>query len=437
MKRISLLSLTLILMFASGCGFIQRKPESLTETKGSPDTTPIYQYDGWIIARASVHNHTTFSDGCFIPEDLVKQARKEGIAVLAITDHREGEICLGNTKSKGLCVDMGGIDTKKRGYKKYFEAISKLAAESKSPLILLGMEVGPYFWNTGVAPYFNFTAAHWHFTTYNINDVSVYENMPVRKQLMAFRERDPGLKPYIEWVDYMIKNGALVFQAHPDSSDYEKYYTAMLLAVAPIQLTDNIPNLTGVAIIPSGLTHVGIPGGEWDTAQLQYMAGLRNAPLWGWGESDFECPPDSLRRGTTMFYVKELSKENVLAAMKTGKMIALMGADFQDIYVQEFSVGDGKASDRKIMFGESVKLNGPAVVRFSTNKDAPGQEVRLIRNGKVIYTGKTSKFEFRDEEAAKSKDKVFYRVGVEGQGPFEIEEGNRLFTNPIFVDWNK
>ena len=100
-------------------------------------------------------------------------------------------------------------------------------------------------------------------------------------------------------------------------------------------------------------------------------------------------------------------------------------------------MGDGKASDRKIMFGESVKLNGPAVVRFSTNKDAPGQEVRLIRNGKVIYTGKTSKFEFRDEEAAKSKDKVFYRVEVEGQGPFEIEEGNRLFTNPIFVDWNK
>ena len=32
---------------------------------------------------------------------------------------------------------------------------------------------------------------------------------------------------------------------------------------------------------------------------------------------------------------------------------------------------------------------------------------------------------------------VFYRVEVEGRGPFKLGEGNRLFTNPIFVDWNK
>jgi len=437
MKRSSLLSLALVLMFASGCGYIQQKPEPLTETKGSPDTTPVYQHDGWIIARASVHNHTTFSDGCRTPEDLVRQARNEGIAVLAVTDHREGEICLGSRKSKGLCVDMGGMDTKKRGYRKYFDVINKLAAESKSPLILLGMEVGPYFWNQGVAPYFNFTGVHWHFTSYGVDDVSVYEKMPVRNDLMAFREPDPGLKPYLEWVDYMVKNGALVFQAHPESTDYGKYYTAMLLAGAPTQFTDKIPSLTGVAVIPEGFTQVGQPGKEWDRAQLQYMAGLREAPLWGWGEADYHCPPDLLRHGTTMFYVKELSKENVLAAMKTGKMIALMGEDFQDIYVTEFSVGDGKASDRKIMFGESVKISGPAVVRFSANKDAPGQEVRLVRNGKVVFTGNSSKFEFRDEQAAKDKDKVFYRVEVEGRGPMEIELGNRLFTNPVFVDWNK
>ena len=437
MKRSSLYSLALILMFASACGYIQQKPEPLTENQGAPDTTPIYQYDGWIIARASVHNHTTFSDGCRTPEDLVRQARNEGLAVLAVTDHREGQICVGNKKSKGVCVDMGGIDTKKRGYRKYFDEIGKLAAESKSPLILLGMEVGPYFWNTGVAPYFNFTGVHWHFTTYGIDDPAIYEKMPVRKQVMDFREPDPGLKPYIEWVDYMVKNGALVFQAHPEGTDYGKYYTAMLLAGAPTQFTDKIPSLTGVAIIPEGFTQVGRPGGEWDTAQLQYMAGIRKAPLWGWGEADFHCPPDILRHGTTMFYVKNLAKDDILSAMKTGKMVALMGQDFQDIYVTEFSVGDGKPATDKIMFGQSVKISGPAVVRFSTNKDAPGQEVRLIRSGKVIYTSKSSKFEFRDDEAAKNKDKVFYRVEVEGQGPMEIEKGNRLFTNPIFVNWDK
>jgi hypothetical protein len=261
--------------------------------------------------------------------------------------------------------------------------------------------------------------------------------MPVRNKVMPYREAYPGLKPYLDWVDYMVENGALVFQAHPESSDHGKYYTAMLLADAPIHFTDKITNLTGVAIIPEGFTQVGRPGREWDRAQLQYMAGLRAAPLWGWGESDYHCPPELLRHGTTLFYVKNLAKADILSAMKSGMMVALMGEDFQNIYVTEFSVGDGKPADKNIMFGESVKFSGPAVVRFSLNKDAPEQEVLLIRNGKVIFSSKRGKFEYRDEEAAKNKDKVFYRVEVEGRGPMEIEKGNRLFTNPIFVDWKK
>jgi hypothetical protein len=64
---------------------------TLLEKLGTPQHTPIYQSGEWLIARGSVHNHTNFSDGCRIPEDLVQQARNEGVSVLAITDHREAD----------------------------------------------------------------------------------------------------------------------------------------------------------------------------------------------------------------------------------------------------------------------------------------------------------------------------------------------------------
>jgi hypothetical protein len=430
-----LFAAVLLFLLAAGCGYIRTKQVPFQTSKASPDTTPVYHLDDWLIARASMHNHTTFSDGCRSPEDLVQQARDEGIAVLAITDHREGTLCLGEK----ICLDLGGVDNKKRGsYDRYFEELQKLSSQTADPILFIGLETGPYFWNEGVLPYANLKGVHWHFTSYGIDDKEVYKKMPARMGVAAKPEPDPGIKPYQEWVDYMVKAGGMVFQAHPESFDNGVYGGVVhMISGMPIHLTDKLTNLTGVAVIPEGFVVVGRPGGEWDRAQLQYLAGLRPNPLWAWGEADYHCTPPNLRNGTTLFYLKKLAREDVLAAMKSGMMVALMGEDFQDIYVSEFSVGDDKPALEKIMFGKSVKLNSTPVIRFSLNKPVPEQEVRLIRSGKVIFTTQASSFEFKDDEAAALKEKVFYRVEVEGRGPMEITKGNRLFTNPMFVSWNK
>lgn len=36
---------------------------------------------------ADLHNHSTFSDGSFIPEELLKKAKEKGVKALALTDH--------------------------------------------------------------------------------------------------------------------------------------------------------------------------------------------------------------------------------------------------------------------------------------------------------------------------------------------------------------
>lgn len=420
-----------LLVIFSGCGYINEKPIPLGEKKGISEHTPFWNYEGWIIARGSIHNHTTFSDGCRTPEDLIQQARNEGLAVLSITDHREGRTCL--DKDQKICVNMGGFDSKKVGSKKYFDYMKKLADETEWPVLLVGFEIGPYMWNEGYFPWLTLKATHWHFTVYKIDTPELFSKMPAPWGVLPQPQPDPGLKPYLDFVNYVIDNGGIVFQAHPESGNYERYYNLIyLLSGAPTHLTEKLLRLTGVAIVPSGLEEVAQPSGEWDRANAQYLVGIREKPLWGIGDADFHCPDpgESLRNGTTLFYLKNLTRDEVFNAMLSGKMVALMGEAFQEVFVSEFSVGDGKTGTDKIMLGEEVSLSTVPVIKFSLNREIPGQIISLIRNGKKIFQTRTSSFEFRDEKAGIKKVPVFYRVEVRS------EDGKSwLFTNPIFVSW--
>jgi hypothetical protein len=433
MRGRAVLAAVLVFAFSAGCGWLSKKQIPLTENPAAPLDTPVYNHEGWVIARGSLHNHTTYSDGCRTPEDLVKQARNEGIAVLSFNDHREGRMCA----SKNFCVDVGGVDSPKVGYQKYYEHISRLAADNKNPIIIYGHEVVPYLWNERAFPFLLGRGGNWHYTVYGLNNPDLYAKMPARKQISSKRETDPGLDPFVKFVNYIRDNGGFVFLAHPDIADNQWLLTAHSWSPAATDFPPKLLRLSGVAVLPEGFLGVGVPGGTWDLALFEYLAGYRPEPLWGWGEADYHCPPLDLRYGTTLFYLRSLTRDDVFNAMKTGSMVALMGQDFQDVYVTEFSVGDGKPAKEKIMLGQSVKISGPAVVRFSLNKDVSLRETRLIRNGKVIFTSKSGSFEYRDDEAGARKDPVFYRVDVEGQGPDELGKGNRLFTNPVFVDWNK
>ncbi len=435
MKKKNILLPLLIGFFIIGCGYINQKPYGLIQKAGTPEHTPTWNYGGWIVARGSVHNHTTYSDGNLSPEELIQNARNQGIAVLAITDHREGSICIG--KHQLICGNMGGVDSKKVGYEKYWEHITRLAKETTDPVILPGFEVAPHMWNEGYFPYLSIKASHWHFTTYGIDDIKVYENMPARAMMLMKPEQDPTAQPFVEFVDYITANGGMVFQAHPESFEYERYFDLVyLLAAAPVHLTDKLDNLTGVAILPEGINVVGKPGGEWDKALASYMVGIRKTPLWAWGEADFHLAPEGkLYNAATLFYLKSLDRAEVYNAMRTGRMVAISGEAFQESYVSEFSVSDAGPAQEKIMLGQTAVLSGPPVVRFSLSKEVPLSEARLIRNGKVVYSGKGCNFEFKDSEAFAKKSPVYYRVELIGEGPQEYGNTTRLITNPIFINW--
>ncbi len=418
------------LVLAMGCGYVKRERVPLKQVLEQPMLTPIYEHGGWIIARGSVHNHTTYSDGCRSPEDLVQMARNEGVAILAITDHREGRICGGE-----ICVDVGGVNSKKCGYPRYMDHIKSLAAASEMPMIIPGMEVAPYAWNERDLPWFLIRGSGWHFTVYGIEDPEVYENMPARDQFALRSEDAAGVEPYDEFVNYIRDEGGLVFQAHPESSENEWVGPLHLWTGAPTHLTARLGRLTGVAVIPSGVFIAGKPGGEWDQALVQYIVGMREEPLWAWGETDYHCPPGILSRSGTLFYLDEFTRDSVFEAVRQGRMVAVMGEAFLDSYVAQFSAGEGRAAQGGVILGEEVDLSRPAVIRFSLNKDVTIKEARLIRNGKVIYTTTGSSFEYKDTEGFESGGRCYYRVELMGKDASETQRGSRLFTNPVFVKY--
>jgi hypothetical protein len=431
MKGKIFFGLLLTVLVGAGCG--PKKPVPVTEQK-TPEHTPVWNYEGWTIARGSMHNHTIYSDGCHTSADLVKLARNQGIAVLGISDHREGRTCLG--KNAKVCANAGGVEGRGKGYPKYMAEIAKLADESKNPLIIPGLEIVPYVWNAQGFPLMVIMGDNWHFTAYNIKDPAVFENMPAFKTIKLRAQKDPGADPYNKWVDYLRDNGGLVFQAHPGWGDPHWIMTIKFPDVHPVQLTDELPRLTGVALLPEGF-NAAPPGGKWDQALMQYLAGYRDAPLWAWGESDYHCPDKThgLRLGTTLFYLKDYTRDSVLDAIKKGRFVALMGEAFQEVFVSEFSVGDNQPARNKIMLGEQVRLAGPALVKFSLNKDVPIKEARLVRDGKVIYTTNAASFEFADKDALEKRLNCYYRVEVIGPGPVEQDNANLIYTNPVFVSF--
>jgi hypothetical protein len=440
-RRWLLLTLLLV-VFVAGCSnliYLTGQKAIPLGPAGEQERTPIYRYGEWTIARASMHNHTTFSDGVRTPEDLLELARREGIAVLAYNDHREGGIKI----KHGPRIPVNGIERKGVGYNVYFDRLRPLREQSRDILVLIGAEVNPFLYNFGKVPYLNIAYQNRHLTVYGIDDPQVFWEMPV------WREVDPSppmpyqdLSHFQEFIDYIRRNGGIVMAAHVESKQDDWVGPVHFFDQPPINHIHDLRHLDAFSILPEAYHALaGGAGGIWDTTLLEYLMGMRDQAPWCMGDADYHGPEGGLTWSTTLFYLHEFTPEDVYAAIREGRMVALMGESFQDSYVAEFSVSEaGKAPANPIMFAQTLTVSSPPVIRFRLDHEVPDVRTRLIRNGQVILEKEGSSLEYSDAEMVQQKMPAYYRVEVVGpvlpedeahrQPP---ERESELFTNPIFV----
>lgn len=430
--------LVVLAIALGGCtiAYPKGKPMELQASAVDQARTPIYEHEGWTIARGSIHNHTIYSDGSYTPEDLLELARLEGVAILAYNDHREGKVCIGS----GICIQAGGVE--KYGYDEYYRRLSEVQekARAQGMIATKGIEVSsPYFYNAGMPPNFVITGQFNHFTVYGIEDVEVFETMPDRDRLSLMPEPSPGATPYQAFVDHIHEHGGIVHSAHPESPQ-DDWLGYIHVVTNPPANNVHLKNLTGFSILPEGChLRTGAPGGLWDTDLAEYLAGMRDRPVWASGDADFHGGSGSLASATTLFYMKEFTEEEVYRCMREGRMVALQGDAFQDTYVSEWWVSGTGAPSDPLMSGREVMLDSAPVVKFSLDHPITGSKVKLIRNGMVIAEEEGSEISFKDKEQGKKREPAYYRVEVIGPRepgkeykPYEDPE-NLLYTNPIFV----
>lgn len=434
----ALLLAALLAALIAGCAemiyLTGHKTTPLQPYTGAP-RTPIYHHGPWTIARASLHNHTTFSDGSYSPEDLLSLARQEGMAILSYNDHREGSICF----RKGVCLPINGIE--RVGYPAYFERLNRVKAEAKDLIVLIGIEAIPYLYNAGKAPNFVIFGELSHFTVFGIADPAVYTNMPAIREMRDLRPQapPPDLAPYQTFVDYLVERGGLVNCAHPESIQDDWIGPAHFINPGPVRFLHDLHHVNSFSILPEGYHEfAGGPGGNWDAALDEYLLGGRDQAPWALGDADYHQPEDSLARATTLFYLREFTEADVLLAMREGRMVALMGDLFQNSYVAEFTVSEGRAERDQILFGKTA-FSGPPVIRFRLDHELSGIRGRLIRSGAVIHEFSGCSFEFTDRETGEKNLPAVYRVELIGPPypprsgePQNLKPNNELFTNPIF-----
>jgi len=436
--------LVAVSMVAAGCTVsvgLKKKEAAFAGAGQGPERTPVYQHDGWIIARGSIHNHTTYSDGCRSPEDLLEMARAQGMAVLAYTDHREGKICAG--KGRRLCARTGGVED--YGYRDYYDHIGRIQKEAagRGIIVLKGVEVIPWFYNYGKGVHLVLDGLQHHFTVYGVEDAGLFEDMPARDMIPLKPEPVPDETPWKEWAEWLDRRGAIVHAVHVEEGADMWYGPAHGYCPPPIHNIHAITAITDFAVLPYAAGEkAGGPGGLWDTTLIEYLYGMRQRPVWAAADADYHCE-GSLAIATTMFYMKEFTEDEVYRCMREGRMVALQGDAFQDSYVADWSVSDGGRPQHRVMSGMEVELDSPPLVRFSLNRPVPDCVTRLVRNGVVVKEVEGTDLEFRDRELGAKREPAYYRVEVTGpradRGEYEgpTVPRSELRTNPIFVRWKQ
>lgn len=214
------LSINKILLFITFFG-VMNSPVFGQEKKVNIPDIP-----GFKTLKADFHLHTVFSDGHVWPTFRVNEAIRDGLDVIAITEH----------------IDYEGFpDELERDYNKPYEIALK-AAENKDLLVIKGVEISPR-----VPPYHNNALFLSDANSLPIDYMKSGKKKFVMKDSIT---HDQLIAPFIE----AKRQDAFVFYNHPGYSWWDKKDTAIFTSFHHELLDKKI--LGGVEVVNSGVYNI-------------------------------------------------------------------------------------------------------------------------------------------------------------------------------------
>jgi len=394
--------------------------------------------NGYIKVKCVVHVHTIVSSGYLSVEDYSRLAEKNGVDAVILSDNLLQRYEYGLWPLRGILkkvVERGSV--LKYGPKEYLELIRKANMECKDVVIIDGAQVNPFYYWTGSVFKGNLALNNRakDMLVIGLGDAKSYDDLPIvggRHSRFDQYHGDKFLEPYQDLIDYVNRKGGSVFWSHPDYEENLYINNVRLITIPYSYDLLSAKDYAGFGIFAEGYRTVGTPTGIWDRILTEYCLGKRPHPIWAIGELEYGGEEDkNLNDTMNVLYVKKLSREDILAALKEGKFYVVGKEPLAThLVLDEFFLSEG-GSGKSAMMGQTlVSDSAPLVkIKLSHEKSIDSEIiVKLIRNNKIIKELNGNgplEVEFIDEGVTPN-DSVYYRIDAVSQNT------TRLISNPIF-----
>jgi len=304
---------------------------------------PYQQVAGLIDLRS------TFSDGAYDIETLVKMAKDRGFEALVINDHDRLVMEYGVPPFRNILrkrVELPSINT--NGAKAYIDSIREVQKKYPDMVIIPGSETAAFYYWTGSYFKKNLTA-HDHerrILTIGMGNPEDYEDLPILHNgssiqylrmaipgillffvvlilavfLIKWRgfyriagiiifiwcvasiansnmfrsspfdqyHGDQGMAPYRLLTDYVNSRGGLTFWNYPETKSGIRRLGPIMVDTPPHpEVLEESEGYTGFAALYGDNITVTEPGNMWDRVLIAYCDGRRNRPVWGISTADY------------------------------------------------------------------------------------------------------------------------------------------------------
>lgn len=423
------------------------------------------------IVRGAMDIHSNISDGQYSLERITGLAKEKGISVLVFGDSALRKWEYGIWPLRNLIKKTYQENSVLRfGTENYVKKLTALEKESSGLVLIPGLEASPFFYWEG-SPFSKNLALIDYYKQFLVIGLkpNSYQNLPIvgnrrflyfsknalfclwpilliifglrllRKRALGISlivmgilfllnnlpfstsrfnvyQGYQGVKPYQDLIDYVNKKGGLIFWAHPEMFSQKRYFGIEFYTTPHPEDLLLTYDYTGFGVT-SGLKLTEI-GNIWDKILLEYIEGKRKNPVWIIGTAHYTGQKEKIDNPETLFFVKEAKQENVLDALRQGRMYVRFNLEAEPVVLREFQAKNiGSGSIQITIKGKQPYSQEPL-------------KIELICNGKVFKSFEETRSKWTitvEDNFSEKENKAYYRLRL-------ISRLSIILSNPVFVE---
>lgn len=446
---------------------------------------------------AAIHIQTKFSDGKYTFEEIIKEAQEKGIKVIIFSDTALRRWEYGIRPLENIIrrrIEHNSVF--RFGIARYLKTINNLADKYPEIVFVPAVEVVPFYYWEGNFLGRDLTLHNWHkqmlviglakesdyrylpiITNYSflplhkgnfrglwpifvillgifaiiksknkfifqnfvymllvVTGILLINNLQFNVSRFDAYHKDQGAKPYQDLIDYVVKKGGLIFWCHPEAKNIDRIKNVNVSTLPYKEDLVYTHDYTGSAMLFDDNRSVAKIGDIWDEVLLASCLG-KMLPIWAISEVDYHGGDRDISSIQTVLLIKNPDKDEVIKALKSGKMYMKLNNRPNDFNLDKFIVTDTGMETVGFM-GEDIQIATKPQIIIETSSslftDEP-EEIRLIRNGKLIQTfnsvGSNFRIKYQDEYFSPG-EKIYYRIMIKSNNDFY-----RIISNPIFISF--